>query len=350
MPSWTLGITSVLCLYWRKPGELGKTLSIMDECLPIYTGLAGGHGAGGEYIIRAEASLNRGSDAKAEAMCCKALYEARSARQFGNCLCAELVLARIALLRGDGKAYDAARQSVTKDAKEARQTATLRMGELCLALLDMSLGRTTDIPDWLRDIEGIRNVLYILGQPYALMLYGKFLLLEKRHTELYGITELVMDITRRMNYLLPQVYQLIYLAAAKHLDGSEKEAEGYLREALDMALPDEVYLPFAEHGSFILPMIENMKNGFEPGAMGALIALCRRQVSGTDAVKKALSSESHALTPRQREIALLTKGDLSAKKIAAELFISENTVKSAQKIIYDKLNIHSKIELTKTEF
>jgi LuxR family maltose regulon positive regulatory protein len=317
--------------------------------LPIYTGLAGGHGAGGEYIIRAEASLNRGSDAEAEAMCYKALYEARSARQFGNCLCAELALARIALLRGDTKAYDAARQSITSDAKEARQTATVRMGELCLALLDMSLGRTIDIPDWLRDIEGIRNVLYILGQPYALMIHGKFLLLEKRHTELYGITELAMDITRKLNYLLPQVYQFIYLAAAKYLDGSGKEAEGYLREALDMALPDKVYLPFAENASFILPVIKNIKKGFDPGAMDALIALCRRRISGTDAVKKALSSERLALTPRQREIALLSKGGLSAKEIASKLFVTENTVKSAMKIIYDKLDIHSKTDLRKMD-
>jgi LuxR family maltose regulon positive regulatory protein len=299
--------------------------------------------------MRAEASLNRGLDAEAEAMCCKALYEARSARQFGNCLCAELALARIALLRGDGKAYDAARQSVARDAKEARQRAVSRMGELCLALLDMSLGRTADIHDWLRDVEGIRNVLYIPGQPYALMLYGKFLLLERRHTELYGITELVMDVTRRMNCLLPQVYQLIYLAAAKHLDSFEKEAEGHLREALGMAIPDKIYLPFAEHGSFILPMIENMKHGFEPGAMDALAALCRRQISGTDAVKKALSREKHALTPRQREIALLTKGGLSAKEIASKLFITENTVKSAIKIIYDKLDIHSRTDLRKIE-
>jgi LuxR family maltose regulon positive regulatory protein len=349
MPSWTLGITSVLCLYWRKSGELEKTLSIMDKCLPIYTGLAGGHGAGAEYVMRAEASLNRGSDAEAEAMCQKALYEARSARQFGNCLCAELVLARIALLRGDGKAYDAARQSIARDAKEARQAATTRMGELCLALLDMSLGRTSDIPDWLRDIEGIRNVLYVPGQPYALMIHGKFLLLEKRHTELYGITELVTDITRKMNYLLPLVYQSIYLAAAKHQDGFGEEAEGHLREALDTALPDKVYLPFAENASFILPVLENMKKGFEPGAKDALIALCRRRMSGADAVRKAPSSEKHALTPRQREIALLTKGGLSAKEIASELFVTENTVKSAIKVIYGKLDIHSKTDLRKIE-
>jgi LuxR family maltose regulon positive regulatory protein len=349
--SWTLGTASVLCLYWRTSGELEKTLSVMDECLPIYSGLASGHGTGANSVLRAEASLNRGDDAEAEVKCYKALYEARGMNQIGNCLCAELVLARVAILRGDAQAYGSVRQSIIKDAKEARQIYISRMGELCLALVDSLVERTSDLPDWLRDVKGIRNVLYAHGQPYALTLHSMTLFLEGRRAELYGIAEYVMDTARAVNYLLPQIYQLILLAAAKRADGFEKEAGDYLKDALALALPDRVYLPFAEYGSHILPVIEKIREEKDSGReqMDALIALCRRQIAGVEALRKALAGEKAVLTPRQREIALLTRERLSAKEIADKLFITENTVKSAQRIIYDKLGVHSKSQLSKME-
>ena len=350
IPSWTLGVPSVLCLYWRNSGELDKTLSVMDECVPIYASLTGGHGSGGEHIMRAEACLNRGDDSDAEALCYKAFYDARGAGQAGNCVCASLVMARAGIMRGDARMYEAARRGIMEEADRARQKAVSHMGELAAALLDMTLGRAAELPDWLCDIESIRNVLYIIGQPYAFALYGMILLVERRRAKLYAITELVMGISRGLNFLLPQVYHLIYLAVAKHSDGFGKEAAGRLKDALALALPDKIYLPFAEHGCFILPMLEGLRRDFSAERIDALAGLCRRQISGTEAVRKALYGVSSPLTHRQREIALLTREGLPAKEIAAKLFISENTVKSAQKIIYDKLNIHTKIELTKIEF
>jgi LuxR family maltose regulon positive regulatory protein len=67
-------------------------------------------------------------------------------------------------------------------------------------------------------------------------------------------------------------------------------------------------------------------------------------------VRKALYREKSLLTPRQREIALLLRDRYSVKEIALELFVAESTVKSAKKIIYDILDIHSKAELAKIEF
>jgi LuxR family maltose regulon positive regulatory protein len=44
-------------------------------------------------------------------------------------------------------------------------------------------------------------------------------------------------------------------------------------------------------------------------------------------------------------VALLAQKRLSAKEIAEALFITESTVRSALKTIYNKLDIHSKAEL-----
>jgi DNA-binding NarL/FixJ family response regulator len=52
------------------------------------------------------------------------------------------------------------------------------------------------------------------------------------------------------------------------------------------------------------------------------------------------------LTPWERKITLLAKQWLTVPEIAAELSLTENTVKSAMKLIYRKLDIHCRPELS----
>jgi CheY-like chemotaxis protein/DNA-binding CsgD family transcriptional regulator len=52
------------------------------------------------------------------------------------------------------------------------------------------------------------------------------------------------------------------------------------------------------------------------------------------------------LTSWERKIALLAKQWLTVPEIAGRLSLTENTVKSAMKVIYRKLNIHSRPELS----
>ncbi|MCL1940608.1 MAG: response regulator [Synergistaceae bacterium] len=349
---WTFGAASVLHLFWSRAGELDRELSLMDECLPFYSSVTSGHGTGADSVFRAEASLMRGDDAEAEAACYRAIYKARSEGQTAICLCASLVLARAAILRGDGAAYAAVRGSITKYPQEARRKIISRMSELCLASLGMILGDTRDIPEWLRDAGSIRRAMYALGHSYAFTLHGRMLLLEKRRAELYGMTGPLLDMARGMNYLLPQVYHLIYLAAAKKSDGVLDQAAEYLNAALDIALPDRVYLPFAEFGATLAPLLEAAKNtrAKDRTKINAVIELYKRFSSGAAAVIRQNERAQTSLTPREREIALLARERLSAGEIASRFFISENTVRSALKAIYSKLGIHSKSGLTGKDF
>lgn len=353
---WTFGVSSVLHLFWREPGGLDEELSLMDECLPLYLKLTDGHGTGTDSVMRAEASLLRGDDASAEAASHKAIYLARDARQPSIYLCAELLLAHIAILRGDDRAYATVRGKIENHAKDARDMrgmphrAMHRMIELCLARLDLLLERAEALPDWLRDPEAIRNTLYVQGHPYALTLHGRLLLLEGRHAELYGLTDPIMELARGMHYVLPQIDHLVHLAVAKSADGDRAAAGEYLNAALALALPDGAYLPFAEFGAALLPLLEDAKVNFEAEKMDALTALCARHARGVSAVVRAQAPETSILTPREREIALLAKERLGTREIATRLCIAENTVKSALRAIYGKLEVHSKTELANIKF
>jgi CheY-like chemotaxis protein/DNA-binding CsgD family transcriptional regulator len=62
-------------------------------------------------------------------------------------------------------------------------------------------------------------------------------------------------------------------------------------------------------------------------------------------LKRPARKPAEPLTPWERKIALLAKQWLTVPEIAAQLSLTVNTVKSAMKLIYRKLDIHSRREL-----
>ncbi|HBK53503.1 MAG TPA: helix-turn-helix transcriptional regulator, partial [Syntrophomonas wolfei] len=58
--------------------------------------------------------------------------------------------------------------------------------------------------------------------------------------------------------------------------------------------------------------------------------------------------DSDFLTEREQEVLRLILGGKTNKAIAAELFISENTVKTHVKNIYSKYNVSSRAEIIST--
>ena len=338
------GTASVLCLYWNNVGELDHLLNLMDTYLPVYSTLASGHGAGAEHIFRAEAALAAGDDAMAEVMAHKAIYRARHAGQYAVCLSADLILAEIALLRGDGEAYATACDSMVRNAEESRQRSVLRLGELCQAALDLSLGHTADIPPWLRDMAGIQKVVYAHSIPYAIIFHEHYLLREGRHAELHGLTELIMQQAAAMNYILPRLYHTLYLAGAEAKEGRTDEASAYMEEALRLALPDKVYLPFARLVADLKPLFA-LRTQRDWNIPDELVALCARYEHGVAAVVQKNRWGSALLTSREQQVGVLAGERLSAKEIAGQLCISVHTVNTILKSVYRKLNISSKAEL-----
>ncbi len=350
LTSWTFGIPSVLNLYWRERGRLDEELGLMDECMPWYVKLAGGHGTGADAMMRAEACLNRGETAEAESLGHRAMYLARSAGQGSISLSADLLFARLAILRGDFRVYCAVREHIEICGKENPDRSTGRMAELCFAELDLALGKTGGIPPWLRETGDIGRVLYVQARPYGLSLLARLLFLEKRYPELYGLAGLAMEAGAALRYEMPALRVNLLMAAAKKDEGQMDKAAEYLEEALKIGLPDGIILPFAEFGTFLVPLLQAARGNAADGRIDRAIELCRKSAAGTAAVLGGLGPGLSLLTPREREIALLAKERLSAAEIGARLYITENTVKSALKIVYGKLDVHSRGELATVEF
>ena len=172
--------TSILNLFWRESGELENELQQMDEFSPIYYKFTNGHGAGRHSLMRAEAMLMRGEDTYAEILCHKALYEARSYQEISICLSAELVLTRIAILRGDVEGYSTSIKNIQCYAKENSNLYVLRMVEHTMSIISLVLGIKDNVAPWLYDMESLKNAQYAPVVPFAQLLHLRLLLMEKR--------------------------------------------------------------------------------------------------------------------------------------------------------------------------
>lgn len=348
---WTFGGVSVLYMFWRKVSELETELELMDECIPIYGQIVSGHGTGANVIMRAEAMLLRGNDNDAERLCHKAIFMAKYQNQTGLCICSELLLARISMLRGDINAYLTAVENIQQYGVKRPERFIVRMVELGMSTLSLIRRNTDEVVDWLNDTDYIKKILFMPTVPYGHVLFAKKLMLTKRYNELHGLSEAMMSMAEGMNYLLPQVYHLIFLAISSSSKQNHQEAKDYICRGLNLALPDKIYMPFAEHAAELAYLLESVRL-FVSDEQGLknIIKLSKRQKKGVDEINRALLVSKSALTPREREIAMLAKERLSAKEIAETLFLAESTVRSVLKSIYSKLNIHSKKELSNIDF
>lgn len=154
------------------------------------------------------------------------------------------------------------------------------------------------------------------------------------------------DKERDCIYLMPRLQHHIHLAIAHNRVGQGDTAMEHLHMALDYALPDKIYLPFAEQMGAMLPLLKGVPSvKYDRKQLNELIALCERQEEGRQKILRAVWKESSPLTPREREIAILAKERLTAQEISARLQISEATVRTVLRTVYSKLGIHSKLEL-----
>ena len=119
------------------------------------------------------------------------------------------------------------------------------------------------------------------------------------------------------------------------------QAISHMEEALRLALPDRIYLPFARLAHDITPIFSQLPKA----APKELQVVCTRREQGVAAILKKDAEEASILTPREQEVCALAREQLSAKEISAQLCISVHTVNTILKAVYRKYKISGKAEL-----
>jgi LuxR family maltose regulon positive regulatory protein len=344
---WTFGSPSVLYMFHRSTGDLKNEVKYLKEAMPLYNQLTIGHGKGGEYVMEAESFFNCGEFDNAEITIHKALGFARSAEQGDIILCAIFLESRIAMIKNDYAYGVLILQKLREEMEDKKWYNLMHSLDLCAAYIQTMFQRTDEVPEWITRGDFNSSRLYFPAKSFFNIVYGRVLLIKGEYLKLLGISDQFLEDAIVFPNLLGQIYTLIFIAASNEKIYRHDEAMEALNKALEISLLDNIYMPFVENCDYIKSMLEEIKNEgiFMQQIKDILKIYESYEKSVQQIMKNYFNQVKVELTEREMEIVQLVIRGLSNNEIGKSLYISENTVKTILKRVFEKLNINSRVML-----
>jgi len=348
--SWTSGISSVVHMFWQSSGALEETYGAVAQNMATYCKLMGNHGIGGDHAMLAEMMLLCGREMEAEIQAYQAIYLASQYKQDSIVFCAAIILCRLAILQGDSKKFQRNMDLIDQHSFQGTEPGCAVSGDICRGIIFSLLGLEGQIPEWLLDLKEIRRHVYRYALPYAQKIYLSFLR-RREKAKFLALTEELIKEAETLHQLMAVIYCLLEQSAWYEENHMRPEALDTLGRALGYALPDKVYLPFAEYYEILCHVLDDEALPCtDQTGLGCIRKLGKKAVKGFSVIRAAFSPSALPLTMREREIALLAQKRLSTKEIAASLNISYATVKNTLSKVYNKLGIKGKAEIYDMQF
>ncbi|MEN6325192.1 MAG: LuxR C-terminal-related transcriptional regulator [Syntrophomonas sp.] len=342
--NWTFGCPSVLYMIYRESGKLEEQVEELKNAMSIYYLLNDGQGMGAEYVMEAERCFNLGDFDNAEISVHKALYKAQSKMQDSIILCAVYLQIRLAFMRGDFTQMFELLHKMREDMTTKKQYHFLHTVEICEGSIYSNLNQKHEIPARLVDVDITNLHLRFPAWGAFNIMYGRVLLINGEYFKLIGLSDYFITIASVFPNLLGHVYTYIYAAAANRKVFRDDEALANLRQALEIAMPDKMYMPFVENCDYIEPLLEKLAGeGRCQEDIARILELYKTYRKHQEQIiRKHFTADKPRLTEREMEIARLAAEGITNAEIGKRLYISTNTVKMALKSIYAKLSINSR--------
>ena len=334
--SWTFGSPSVLMMYYRAPGELGKELAEMYECMPHYYKITNGHGRGAELLMDAEAAYLQGAWEKAAVLLERARADA--AGQENMTLCCDFLALRLALCGKGKEEYDfAAKRAALLQKHDGVQVHLL---ESIAAYFYALQGRPEQAPELFREHKLAEVSFFGPCRPMMSLIEQQVWLAQGEYVKVIAHSEGLLRRCEAMHYGLVGLQARIQLAAAQLRFGQWAEARATLAAALLDAVQDDFWVLFVEQYPALAPLLEGEDWAVCELRLGPFVA---RILPAGRAFAARLGLPAPApelpLTDRDRELACLVAGRCTNKEIAAALYLSEGTVKQYINQLYAKLDM-----------
>ncbi|NLO97141.1 MAG: helix-turn-helix transcriptional regulator, partial [Peptococcaceae bacterium] len=342
----TFGSPSLLCLFHCKVGKLDETLDYFKNVLPFYLEVTGESDIGEEYILEAESLFLRGELDSAEIALNKALYICEQRPKRGFLIIALFTACRIALMRGDYPLISSLMERMCIAASEASARLFYHTVDAAKAWIYSLLGLPDLIPDWIRNGELNKSHLLAPALSTLHMIHGQVMLSKREYTRLISMSELYLETTNTYSNLLAAIYLHIQTAAAHAALHQRRSAEEHLRIALSMAMPDQLYVPFAVNFDYFAKELRSASYPHYIAELEQIIKLNKVFRNGKDSIiKRYFGGYGNNLTKREYQVAQLAAQGMTNREIAETLYVSSETVKTQMKGVLQKLGLNSRAQL-----
>ena len=347
------GTTSMWYLFYRTPGRMMDTAEELRDMLEVYNPLTGNHGAGAYELYMGEALSVQGRFDESD------IYAHRAAmlsEQWQNAT----VTYGAALLLGINAIYQSDMISLQK-AIEYLETKALAYPFLQHTAINTQMAETVRTyllglmmePD--RSAAWARGSADMLGDLTFTNFMAKTnritdLILKKEYKRAIASVEASLQLDSRLISLSTRNFMCVGLSLCYLSMGLIPKAAEWLEQSLTLAEQDKNYTflaCFRKYLSilFLLPSIKKKHETAIEEIKALEIHYTKAEESRIFAMLEKYPDQMVELSDREREVAQLVAEGLRNKEIAQRLYISEETVKSHIRSIFNKTNIDRRSKL-----
>ena len=334
----TYGTTCMTVLYYKESGTLKHIVEMEKEYARYYMQLTRGGSADWAVFFDAEYAMLTGDMAGAYCYARKAMEQASFREQTCILISCYYIMLRSLIFEGNRTEFEKSLEEM-KEKLESVADMELRIDiELVEGYMYACLGRIEQVPAWLRNFKLEDCSRQIRSSRAGCMTYGKILIAEEKWELLELIGEQMLETYQSTQHIQSQVVGCLYKVIAKDRMGQEG-AEGYLKEAIRLAEPDNLQIPFLENGKEIEPIVE--KIGDCPFIQKLQPAMEQYQ-RGVRCFAVAEKPKAPVLTRREQELMEYVKAGYRNAQIAEEMHIAQVTVEKNLTSIYRKLQVKNR--------
>lgn len=347
------GTTSMWYLFYRTPGKMMETAEELRDMLEVYDRLTNHHAAGAYELYLGEALSVQGRFDESDIYAHKA---ALLSERWENAS----VTYGAALLLGINAIYQSDMISL-QQAIEYLENKALAYPFLQHTAINTQMAETVRTYLLGLMMEPDRSAVWARGPADMLndLTFTNFmaktnritdLILRKEYKRAIASVEASLSLDSRLISLSTRNFMCVGLALCYLAVGMPNRAAEWLDQSLTLAEQDHNYTflaCFRKYLSilFLLPSIKK-KHGQAIREIKTLeIHYTKAEESRIFSMLEKYPEQMTDLTEREREVAQLAAAGLRNKEIAARLFISEETVKSHIRSIFNKTNINRRSHL-----
>ena len=253
------------------------------------------------------------------------------------------MLATCALYSGDMRDWNRARAQLMALRRKRPESKAAMITEAALG----GVLYLREAPDWLQ--KGRFEAFPACSYPALFYLYAKWLLMEKRYSELLTAVGPMIVSVRATGALLSELYLHLIAGAADRIAGEEQEAQRHIEIALTLALPDGLYGVLAEYRRQLGKPLDDALKRRAPAALASVREVYDHIAAGFTSLHNAVTGDvlTNELTLREYEIAALALHGQSNAAIARRIGVRPGSVKVYFNAVYQKLGVSGREELGK---
>lgn len=345
---WCFGNYSPLTEFYTTPGEADREADALEDYINIYSRLTNGHGSGADVLFRAELNYQRGNVKDAEILAYKAAFIAESKQQSVVLLGAAILLAHVALHKMDIVGWERAIASMERAASFCQQDTLVIQSilDIIRGVLQNEFQNHMNIADWLQNEDFAERCLSPAMAHLGLFVHLGFLMNQGEFARVIGTIQAV----RPEDGLLSPYEDLFacFLMAISHMAlGNFAQATAFVEYAAGEALPDGLISPFASYSRLLGNLADVIIARDYPALFDKYKVVKKRFSKGWVTLREALFSGDLPpdLTEREYEVAKLAAAGLRNNEIAEKLVITESTVRTHLRAIFQKLQIDRRAKL-----